>query len=141
MLRGVDPDGGRFCWWLWRLFDEALGIGVEGTIEGVLSGSMDGVSLAVMDLVRGHQPETNMVMVLIVPGEELAAELACILNAAEAFWESWLVFEGLEVAFGEGVVVGVVGAAVRLGDAAEVGRGGRARADRFSETVVIDRGK
>ena len=77
-------------WGCWRLFDEALWIGIEATVEGVLSGGMDGIGLAVMDLVRGHQPETNMVMLLTVPGEELAAELACILNAAEAFWEPWL---------------------------------------------------
>ena len=36
---------------------------------------MDGFGLAVMDLIGCHQAETGMVMVLIVPGEEAAADV------------------------------------------------------------------
>ena len=90
-------------------------------IEGPLSGGVDIVGLAVVDLVRGHEAEAGMVMVLVVPGEEAAAEVLGILNAAEALGELGLVFQGLEVGFGERVVVGGVGPAVRLGDA-EVGQ-------------------
>ena len=62
-----------------------------------------------------------MVMVLVVPGEEAAAEVLGILDAAEALGELGLVFQGLEVGFRERVVVGGVGPAVRLGDA-EIGQ-------------------
>ena len=45
---------------------------------------MDVISLAIVDLVRGHEAEAGMVMVLVVPGEEAAAKVLGILNAAEA---------------------------------------------------------
>jgi len=46
-----------------------------------------------------------MMMRLVVPVEEAAAEGAGIFDAAEALWKFGLVFECLEVAFGKGVVV------------------------------------
>jgi hypothetical protein len=45
-------------------------------------------------------------MVLIVPVEELPAEASGILDTAEAFGKARLILQGLEVAFGERVVVG-----------------------------------
>ena len=54
-----------------------------------------------MDLIRRHQAETGVVMVLIVPGEEAAAELFGVLDAAEAAGEFRLVFQGLEVGLRE----------------------------------------
>ena len=71
----IDPDGGGFGGWYGGLFDEALWLGVEGAVEGPLSGGMDVVSLAVVDLVRGHEAEARMVMVLVVPGEDAAADV------------------------------------------------------------------
>ena len=94
-MRRIDPDGGGLGGWHEGLLDEALGLGVEGAIEGPLSGGMDVVSLAVVDLVWGHEAEARMVMVLVVPGEEAAAEVLGILNAAEALWELGLVFQSL----------------------------------------------
>ena len=82
---------------------------------------MNVVSLAVVDLVRGHEAKTSVVVVLIVPLEEAAAEVLGVLEAAESFREFGLVFQGLEVGLGERVVVRGVGPAVRLGDA-EVGQ-------------------
>ena len=58
-----------------------------------------------------------MVMVLVVPVEELTAEASGVLDAAEAFWEAWLVLQRFEVAFGERVVVGGVRTVMRAGDA------------------------
>jgi len=82
---------------------------------------MHGVDLAVMHLVRGHQADPAMVMVLVVPVEEGAAEASGILDAAEAFGKARLILQGLEMAFGERVVVGGVRPVMRAGDA-EVGQ-------------------
>jgi len=38
-----------------------------------------------MDLIRGHQSDSEMVMVLIVPVEEVAAEGFGVLDAAKRF--------------------------------------------------------
>ncbi len=78
---------------------------------------MNGVDLAIMHLVRGHQTDPGMVMLLVVPVEELAAEASGVLDTAEAFGEARLVLQGLEVAFRERVVVGRVRAVMRPGDA------------------------
>ena len=40
-----------------------------------MSRGMDVVSLAVVDLVRGHEAEAGMMVVLVVPGEEAAADV------------------------------------------------------------------
>ena len=96
----------------WRFFDEALRVGAEGAIEGFLAGRMDRIGLAVMDLIGRHQADAGMMMVLVVPIEKAAAERLGVLDAAEALGELRLVFQGLEVAFRERVVVGGVGPAV-----------------------------
>jgi hypothetical protein len=73
-------------------------------IENLLSSGMNRVDLAVMHLVRGHETDPGVVMVLVVPIEELAAETSGILDATEAFGKARLILQGLEVAFGERVV-------------------------------------
>ena len=72
--------------------DEAFWIGFEGAIEGFLAGFVDVVGLTVVDLVWRHQADAGMVVVVVVPVEELADEGLCILDAAEALWELGLVF-------------------------------------------------
>jgi hypothetical protein len=57
-----------------------------------------------------------VMVILVVPGEEAAAEGAGILNAAETLGELWLVFQGLEMCLREGVGVGGMQPAMRLGD-------------------------
>ncbi len=74
-----------------------------------------------MHLVRGHQPDADVVMLLIVPVEEWAAEAAGVLDAPKALGKPWLILQGFEVALGERVVVGGVRAVVRTGDA-EIGQ-------------------
>ncbi len=66
---------------------------------------MDALGLAVMHLVRRHQADADVMMILIVPREEAAAEGLCILDAAETFGKLRLVFQGLEVRLRERVVV------------------------------------
>ena len=94
---------------------------MECVIERDLPCGVDGVDLAVVHLVRGHEADPGMVMVPIVPVEELAAETPGILDAAEAFGEARLIFQGLEVAFGERIVVGRMWPVMRPGDA-EIGQ-------------------
>ena len=57
------------------------------------------VGLAVVHLVGRHQADTGMVMVLIVPIEEAAAERLGVLNAAETLRKLRLLFHDFEVAF------------------------------------------
>jgi len=72
---------------------------------------------AVVHHLGRQQAEARVVVFGVVPGEEGAAEGACVLDAAEAVGKLRPVLERLELALGEGVVVGDVRAAVRLGDA------------------------
>src|SRR5664280_1289665 len=58
-----------------------------------------------------------MAVLFVVPLEELLAEGAAVLNAAEAIWKLRAVLHGSELAFRIGVVVGNIGSAVALGDA------------------------
>ena len=79
-----------------------------------------------MHLVWRHQSDAQMMMIAIVPVEELTAKSLGVLDAAEPFGKLWLIFHRLEVAFREGIVIGGIGPAVRFGDA-EIGeqeRGG-----------------
>ena len=57
---------------------------------------------------------------MVVVIEELGAERSGVLEVGEVRRERWAVFEGFEVGFGVGVVVGDVGSAVAAGDA-EIG--------------------
>jgi hypothetical protein len=42
---------------------------LEGAVEGFLAGCVDLVGLTVVDLVRRHQADASMVMILIIPIE------------------------------------------------------------------------
>ena len=74
------------------LSDEAFRGFVEGAIEGKLAGGVDGIGLTLVHLIGGHQADAGMVMLLIVPIEEAAAEGLGVLDGAEAFWELRLVY-------------------------------------------------
>ena len=117
----IDPDDGWLLGWVGGLFDEAVRVGVVGSIEGFLALGVDLVGLSVVDLVRRHQADAVMVVIAIVPIEEGAAESLGVLDGAEAPGKLRLVFAGLEEALGEGIVVGGMRAAVGFGDA-EVGQ-------------------
>jgi hypothetical protein len=113
----VDPSGGWFVGWGWRLVDEALRVFAERGGKSGLACGVNGIGLAVMHLVRGHQADPGVVVVPVVPVKERATEAAGVLDAAEALGEPRLILQGLEVAFGERVVVAGVRAVVRAGDA------------------------
>jgi len=50
---------------------------------------VDCVGLTVMHLIGRHQADAGMMMLLIIPIEEVAAERLGILNAAEALWNGF----------------------------------------------------
>ena len=79
----VDPGGGWFEWRFWRLSDEAFWVRLKGHVENFLAGCVDLVGLTVVDLVWRHQADASMVVILIIPIEEAAAEGLRILDAAE----------------------------------------------------------
>ena len=66
---------------------------------------MNGVGLAVMHLIRGHQADADVMVILVIPGEEAAAEGPGVLDATKTFGELRLIFQGLEMRLREGVVV------------------------------------
>ena len=61
--------------------------------QDVLTGGMDDLGLTVMHLVGRHQSDADVMVLLVVPGEEAAAEGPGILDAAEALGELRLVFQ------------------------------------------------
>jgi hypothetical protein len=79
----VDPGGGWFEWRFWRLSDEAFWVRLNGHVESFLAGCVDLVGLTVVDLVWRHEADARMVVILITPIEETAAEGLRILDAAE----------------------------------------------------------
>ena len=101
----IDPCSGWFGRRGGRFFDEALRVSPERLIEDELAGGVNGVDLAIVHLVRGHEADPGMVMVLVVPIEEAAAETPGVLDATEAFREPRLIFQRLEVALGERIIV------------------------------------
>src|ERR1019366_985541 len=101
----IDPCGGWFGRRGGRFSDEALRVSPERLIEGELAGGVNGIPLALMHLVRGHEADPGMVMVLVVPIEEAATETPGVLDATEAFREPRLIFQRLEVALGERIIV------------------------------------
>jgi len=85
----IDPCGGWFGGRRGRLVDKARGVLVERAVEGELASRVNGVDLAVMHLIRGHQADPGMVMVLVVPVEEPATKAPGILDAAMHHFEAY----------------------------------------------------
>ena len=56
---------------------------MEGAFENFLAGCVDLVGLTIVDLVWRHQADASMVMILIIPIKETAAERLCVLDASE----------------------------------------------------------
>jgi len=63
----------------------------------------------------GHQPDSRMVMLGVIPTEEGLAKSPGVLQAAEPLREIRAVFEGFKLSFRIGVVITRMGPTVRLG--------------------------
>ena len=68
--RWIDPSGDWLGRWFWWLVDEALWGVAAGPIEGPLAGGVDGLHLAVVDLVRGHEADPSVMVVLVVQSHD-----------------------------------------------------------------------
>jgi hypothetical protein len=104
-LGRVDPDGSRDLGRFGVVADKPFGCFEERVVQGDLAGGLDCVGLPEVDLVWRHQADSCVMMVLVIPGKEAAAECAGLFDGLEPFGEFRLVFQGLEVGLREGVVV------------------------------------
>ena len=77
---------------------EAVWVGRKGFAQGGLPSGVDGLCRAVVDAVWGHVADARVLMLVVVPGEELLTESACIGQATEARREVGAVLQGLELA-------------------------------------------
>src|SRR5512141_2311817 len=115
-LGWVDPDGfrgsgdGRTTVW------ETFGMGGVGTGQRLSATRQNGRSASVMH-VRRCEPGQGAVMVLVVvPGEEVGAVRAAVLETPESGRKIGTILEGLELCLAEGVVVRDVRPRVRALD-------------------------
>ena len=97
VLGWVDPNCDGNFWRLWRLAREPLGRAEKRGVEGCLAGDIDVVRLPEVDLIGGHQADSGVVVVLVIPGEETAAEDAGRVDGLKPFGKFWLIFQGLEM--------------------------------------------
>lgn len=92
--------------------DEAFRVGSIGGTEPLLSGVTQRGGPSVVHGGWRHQPETRVVMLAVVPGEEPLAEDTGVLDRTEPLRELRAVLQGLELGLGERIVVGDLGARV-----------------------------
>jgi hypothetical protein len=62
-----------------------------------VEGGVDCAGLPEVDLVGGHQADACVMMVLVIPREEAAAECAGLVDGLEPFWELRLIFQRVEM--------------------------------------------
>ena len=91
-------------------------MGGVSRIECSLSVGNDAGVASIMDGGGSQHVEAGVVMVVVVPGEELGAVGQGFVIGCESIWEIGLVFEGLELAFRKRVVIGDAWSAVRFDD-------------------------
>ena len=89
-------------------------------VPGALALFEDKLGAAVMDVAWGEHGDPGMSRVVVVPREEGPAECERSVDVIEASRKAEVVFQRLELGFGEGVVVADPGPAEGAGDA-EVG--------------------
>ena len=69
-----------------------------------------------MDIVDGEHRDPGLAVLAVVPGEERPAEGDGCGNVFEAPREAGVILQGLELRYGERVVIADLGAAQRAGD-------------------------
>ncbi len=101
---------------LGRVLDEAFGVGKVSGIQNTLAMSEDGWGLAMMKRGRREEADAGVVVLFVVPVEEVDGEGTGVLDRAEAGWEAWPILQGSELTFRVRVVVGDMRAAVGFGN-------------------------
>src|SRR5688572_26557597 len=81
----------------------------------------DDFRLVVMDHGWSQKPQAGVAVFVVVPGEEVQAESAAVLDRAEAIRKVGTILQGPELTFRIGIVVGNIRTTVSFGDA-EVGQ-------------------
>ncbi len=95
------------AWGLWWLVREAFGVGLVGVVENGLASGDDGFGLPIVDGGGGHKPDAGVVVLVVVVVNEVVEPSAGVFDAGETvFWVGVVVFDGFELGFGIGVVVG-----------------------------------
>ena len=96
--------------------DEAFGVKGPGGLQGTSALSQHIRCSVMMDIIGGEHRDPGMAVLGVVPGEERPAEGDGGGNVFEAAREAGVILQGLELRFGERVVVADLGAAQRAGD-------------------------
>ena len=91
-LGRVDPDGSRDLGWFWGLADEPLRGAEERRVQGSLAGGVDCARLPEVDMVRFYQAHACVMMFLVMPSEDVAAECAGLFDRPGTFGELRLIF-------------------------------------------------
>ena len=84
-------------------------------IQGTLASLDDGAGATVMDHRRCQPVQARMIVDVVVPAEEVAAERLGILDAAKAFREVRPILQCFELGLGERVVIGDMRSGMGLG--------------------------
>ena len=114
---GVDPHGRRRHFLGWQAENESFWMGgVSGFQCSSSTGDNVGV-VSVVDRCWSEHAEAGVVMVVVVPGEELCTVGQGFVVGCKSIGEIGLVFEGLELAFRKRIVVGDAWSTVRFDDA------------------------
>ena len=97
--------------------DKAVRVPFVSLAEYGLALADDLVGTAIVQHLGGEEPNARVMVLGVVPRKEDLTEAAGVLEGAKALGEVGSVFQGLELAFRERVVIGDVGPAVALDDA------------------------
>ena len=88
-----------------RAVRESLGVSLVGVVECGLSDGADVLDAAVEDVGGREEGERGVVVLLVVPAEEVLQVAACMELGLESSGVVGLVLERLELCLAEGVVV------------------------------------
>ena len=91
--------------------NEAFRVVCPGVLQGALALFEDTLGAAVMDVAWGEHGDPGMLMLVVVPREEGPAERDRGVDIIEAPRKAGVVFQRLELGFGERVVIADLGPA------------------------------
>jgi hypothetical protein len=115
--RFVNPDGIGQGQRFWEIALKSLGVFFECGIKNSLSIFDDLLCPSIMDILRGEETYSGMVMFGVVPGEELLAERPGVFDASEPVGELRPVLHCLEMGFRVGIVIADMRPGKAFGDA------------------------